>query len=172
MGRHNLPPSPFPPSTWPKYTIPPSTLTALAARGVSTQQSQQQQRVQPQPRGGHGPGPGPASTSKTSNIGHRQHSSPLPPRPLQAAPAPPPKPTELPIAQLQRDPRYRAMSSRWTRAMVALPIAIVSSYFLWERCEFPSSTPLPSTVYIVFFPQRCPVLYHITSFPFVCVSVC
>jgi hypothetical protein len=55
---------------------------------------------------------------------------------------PPPKPTELPIAQLQRDPRYRAMSSRWTRVMVALPIAIVSSYFLWERCQFPPFTPL------------------------------
>lgn len=36
-------------------------------------------------------------------------------------------------SELKRDPKFRELSSRWTRIIVALPIAIVTSYYLYQR---------------------------------------
>ncbi|KIX97899.1 uncharacterized protein Z520_06677 [Fonsecaea multimorphosa CBS 102226] len=79
--------------------------------------------------------------STTIALAARQHSGPagskpsMPPRPTTIPPEVPhaPKLTELPLEQLKRDPRYRKASTRYTTFVVALPFAIVSSYFLWER---------------------------------------
>ena len=36
-------------------------------------------------------------------------------------------------AELKRDPKFRELSSRWTRIIVALPIALVTSYYVYQR---------------------------------------
>ncbi|OAL34425.1 hypothetical protein AYO20_06268 [Fonsecaea nubica] len=88
--------------------LPMSTTIALAAR----------QQNNPNPSGGSRPS--------------------MPPRPTIPPEVPnAPKLTELPLEQLKKDPRYRKASTRYTTFVVALPFAIVSSYFLWERCKCP-----------------------------------
>ncbi|KIW26422.1 uncharacterized protein PV07_09518 [Cladophialophora immunda] len=85
--------------------LPMSTTIALAARQ-------------------HGSGTGGTPGSRPS----------MPPRPTIPPEVPHgPKLTELPLEQLKKDPRYRKASTRYTTFVVALPFAIVSSYFLWER---------------------------------------
>lgn len=32
--------------------------------------------------------------------------------------------------------RYKSASRRWTASMIALPILLVTSYYLFDRCEF------------------------------------
>ncbi|KAH0842547.1 hypothetical protein FOPE_07389 [Fonsecaea pedrosoi] len=81
--------------------------------------------------------------STTIALAARQQNSPsasggsrpsMPPRPTIPPEVPnAPKLTELPLEQLKKDPRYRKASTRYTTFVVALPFAIVSSYFLWER---------------------------------------
>ncbi|KAL2427156.1 hypothetical protein ABEF95_009406 [Exophiala dermatitidis] len=111
----------------PKYIIPNSTVAALAARNVHSQRSSapgsssqgpslppssaarrfQQQQQQQQGQGGFG------SSGESGR----------------------PRPTQIPLDQLKKDPEFRALSRRWTSLMVALPFAIVTSYFLWQRYE-------------------------------------
>ncbi|KIW82876.1 hypothetical protein Z517_02119 [Fonsecaea pedrosoi CBS 271.37] len=84
--------------------------------------------------------------STTIALAARQQNNPnasggsrpsMPPRPTIPPEVPnAPKLTELPLEQLKKDPRYRKASTRYTTFVVALPFAIVSSYFLWERCKF------------------------------------
>ncbi|EHY52145.1 hypothetical protein HRR83_003289 [Exophiala dermatitidis] len=108
----------------PKYILPNSTVAALAARNVHSQRSsssqgpslppssaaarRQQQQQQQQGQGGFGPSGGESGR---------------------------PRPTQIPLDQLKKDPEFRALSRRWTSLMVALPFAIVTSYFLWQRYE-------------------------------------
>lgn len=42
----------------------------------------------------------------------------------------------MPLEQLKKDPAYRALARRYSSLIVALPFAIVSSYFLYGRCEW------------------------------------
>ncbi|KAJ9622103.1 hypothetical protein H2204_011684 [Knufia peltigerae] len=56
----------------------------------------------------------------------------LPPRPKRPSE---PKPTEIPLEQLKKNPKFRKLSSRWTKLIFALPVAIVSSYALWEKYD-------------------------------------
>jgi hypothetical protein len=97
----------------PKYVVPPSTMTALAAR-AHTFGGQQQLRRQ-----------------------HQQHQARPPRLPIQRPPPDlgAPKPSQIPLEELKKDPKYRSLSRRWTTLMVSLPVAIVTSYFLWQRCE-------------------------------------
>ncbi|EXJ59406.1 uncharacterized protein A1O5_12287 [Cladophialophora psammophila CBS 110553] len=81
--------------------------------------------------------------STTIALAARQHNATgqssgsrpsLPPRPTIPPEVPRgPKLSELPLEQLKKDPRYRKASTRYTTFVVALPFAIVTSYFLWER---------------------------------------
>jgi len=95
----------------PKYALPYSTTAALASR----QQSQQEQTQNP-------------SWQRT------RPSPGKPRRPLPPSPVPQPKkPTEMAYSELKRDPKFRELNSRWTRLIVALPIAIVTTYYLYQR---------------------------------------
>ncbi|KIW94491.1 uncharacterized protein Z519_04467 [Cladophialophora bantiana CBS 173.52] len=81
--------------------------------------------------------------STTIALAARQHNATgqsfgskpsMPPRPTIPPEVPRgPKLSELPLEQLKKDPRYRKASTRYTTFVVALPFAIVTSYFLWER---------------------------------------
>ena len=68
--------------------------------------------------------------------------SPSPPNPGPgfASPRPPrepaSKPTEMPYEQLRKDPRFKALSSRYTRLIISLPVLIVTSWALWQRSKF------------------------------------
>ncbi|EXJ79367.1 hypothetical protein A1O3_08869 [Capronia epimyces CBS 606.96] len=102
----------------PKYVLPNSTVAALAARNVHSQRPSGSSST-------HGPTLPPAS-SRRSQQGLGVGSANEPRRP---------RPTEIPLEQLKKDPQFRALSRRWTSLMVALPFAIVTSYFLWQRYE-------------------------------------
>ena len=39
-------------------------------------------------------------------------------------------------ATVEKEKRYKQASKNWTRRIVALPILIVTSYYLWDRCKF------------------------------------
>ncbi|OAP55083.1 hypothetical protein AYL99_10783 [Fonsecaea erecta] len=70
----------------------------------------------------------------SSSAGSRPSMPPRPPTvPSEGPPGGAPKLSDLPLEQLKKDPRYRKASTRYTTFVVALPFAIVSSYFLWER---------------------------------------
>lgn len=90
----------------------------------------------------------------------QQHPKPKPPQsrpgtlipPTQAqappqtlTPAPIPRPTELPYSTLKKDPKFKALSRKWTSLIVAFPIALFTSWVLWGRSEFPPPPP----------PKRC-----------------
>lgn len=119
-------PLPTPQSWWsrPRYVLPASTVTALAARGINTNTTQQQQGRQAV---GSGSG-GDSVSGRGGGVSLPSHG----PKPI-----PPKRPSEIPLDKLKKDPKYRELSRRWTTIMVALPVAIVSSYVLWERCEYP-----------------------------------
>ena len=53
----------------------------------------------------------------------------------EAAARPKPPPTPHQIEAIKASPQYRAAQGRWVRFMVAAPIAIVTSYVLWQRCK-------------------------------------
>jgi len=53
----------------------------------------------------------------------------------QTLPPPLPKLTELPYDALKRVPEYRSASRKVTSIMVAVPIALVTSYVLYDRCK-------------------------------------
>ena len=59
------------------------------------------------------------------------------------------KPTEMPLEQLKKDPKFRQLSGQWTRLMVALPFAIVTSYYLYQRCEYYLRFLLAFSLYLV-----------------------
>lgn len=110
----------------PKYGLPASTVAALAARNVHSQ------RPSGSSSSAQGPSLPPSSTRKTPQqqapaYGHGPGTGEDPGRP---------RPTQIPLDQLKKDPQFRALSRRWTSLMVALPFAIVTSYYLWQRCEY------------------------------------
>lgn len=59
------------------------------------------------------------------------------------APAPPPRPTQLPYHELKKNPEFKALSRRYTSLIVAIPIVLVTSYVLFNRCELRQSFPGP-----------------------------
>jgi hypothetical protein len=107
-------------TTRPKYTLPYSTTAALASR-QQQQQEQSQSAQRPVTR---------LNTSMQAGPG-RSRGRILPP-PSEQPPGPK-KPTQMQYAELKRDPKFRELSSRWTRILVALPIAIVTSYYVYQR---------------------------------------
>jgi hypothetical protein len=52
------------------------------------------------------------------------------------APPPPPRPTQLPYHELKRNPEFKALSRKYTSLIIAIPIALFTSYVLWGRCKF------------------------------------
>lgn len=109
-------------STRPKYTLPYSTTTALASR----QQEQKQQKLQSQSQSQPQPTRRPPSGLRSSRPPPTLTSTTTPGQ--SEKPEPP-----MPVEELRRTPRYRKLNARVRRIMVALPIAIVTSYYLYQR---------------------------------------
>ncbi|KIV77526.1 hypothetical protein PV11_09316 [Exophiala sideris] len=138
-------PLPSPQAWWsrpiPRYVLPASTITALAARGINTTNIQRQQPPSSHEPGTTSSGPSfPKRAGAGAGIGagaggFGAGGVSLPPSRPPPPPIQPKRPSEMPLKELKKDPKYRLLSSRWTRIMVALPVAIVSSYVLWERYE-------------------------------------
>jgi hypothetical protein len=76
----------------------------------------------------------------SGNPGPRLPSSFAPPPAAAAPPAPPapppPRPTQLPYHELKKNPEFKALSRKYTSLIVAIPIALFTSYVLWGRCKF------------------------------------
>ena len=51
-------------------------------------------------------------------------------------PPPQPRPTQLPLSELKKDPKYRSLTRKWTSIICSVPIVIVTSWVLWGRCEY------------------------------------
>jgi hypothetical protein len=49
-----------------------------------------------------------------------------------AKPAPP-KPSQLPYEELKRDPKFKALSRKYTSLIVAIPVLLTSSWWLYGR---------------------------------------
>jgi hypothetical protein len=81
------------------------------------------------PKSGLPPTPLPKVSTKP---GPRLPSSFAPP---PAAP-PPPRPTQLPYHELKKNPEFKALSRKYTSLIIAIPIALFTSYVLWGRCKF------------------------------------
>ncbi|KAK5064417.1 hypothetical protein LTR84_000250 [Exophiala bonariae] len=103
-------------ATRPKYTLPYSTTAALASRHQQ-QQEQQQQSTQ---RAARSTGPG----------GIRRSRPPPTDPSLRGDPnkAPP-----MSHDEIRKTPLYRKTNAKVRRVIVALPIAIVTSYYLYQR---------------------------------------
>jgi hypothetical protein len=50
-------------------------------------------------------------------------------------PPPPPRPTQLPYHELKKNPEFKALSRKYTSLIIAIPIALFTSYILWGRCK-------------------------------------
>ena len=59
--------------------------------------------------------------------------SKMPPRVAGASGPKPLKPTEMPYEVLKHDPKFRALSRRWTSLIVAIPLLVATSYALYGR---------------------------------------
>ena len=57
----------------------------------------------------------------------------MPPRVASASGPKPLKPTEMPYEVLKHDPKFRALSRRWTSLIVAIPLLVATSYALYGR---------------------------------------
>jgi hypothetical protein len=71
--------------------------------------------------------PKPATARPTTLAQASSHPNPIHP----TTPRPPPPD----FATLRSDPKFKALSRKWTSVMVALPIAIYTTWVLLERCE-------------------------------------
>jgi hypothetical protein len=82
----------------------------------------------------------PLNSEPTSAILPKVSSKPSPrlPSSFAPAPAPPPplRPTQLPYHELKKNPEFKALSRKYTSLIIAIPIALFTSYVLWGRCEF------------------------------------
>lgn len=98
----------------------------------------------------------PSSTNPPlSLLPGQQHriQKPTTSRPITLAPPRPPtapflpaaqpglRPSSQPLATLKMDPKYKALSRKWTSLIVALPIALFTSWVLYERCELNYHSP-------------------------------
>ena len=50
------------------------------------------------------------------------------------------------LATLKSDPKFKSLSRKWTSVMVALPIALYTTWVLLERCELPIPVPSSSPI--------------------------
>lgn len=64
--------------------------------------------------------------------------SPRLPASFAPPPAPPPplRPTQLSYHELKKNPEFKALSRKYTSLIIAIPIALFTSYVLWGRCKF------------------------------------
>jgi hypothetical protein len=56
--------------------------------------------------------------------------------PPPAAPPPPLRPTQLPYNELKKNPEFKALSRKYTSLLIAIPIALFTSYVLYGRCKY------------------------------------
>jgi hypothetical protein len=140
--------------------VPPqSTGTLVSEEGPArlVQESQQKaadamgnSSLSPLPSGNHGTIG--ASISNTTTTSSSPKSEPSPaaklitasktnPRlptsfPPPVAPPPPPRPTQLPYHELKKNPEFKALSRKYTSLLIAIPIALFTSYVLYGRCKY------------------------------------
>jgi hypothetical protein len=140
--------------------VPPQstvTLTSEEDPAHLVQESQQKaadtmgnRDLFPLPSGNHGKIG--ASISNTTNTSSSPKSEPSPaakpiaasktnPRlptsfPPPTAPPPPPRPTQLPYHELKKNPEFKALSRKYTSLLIAIPIALFTSYVLYGRCKY------------------------------------
>jgi hypothetical protein len=56
--------------------------------------------------------------------------------PPPAAPPPPLRPTQLPYNELKKNPEFKTLSRKYTSLLIAIPIALFTSYVLYGRCKY------------------------------------
>jgi hypothetical protein len=56
--------------------------------------------------------------------------------PPPAAPPPPLRPTQIPYHELKKNPKFKALSRKYTSLLIAIPIALFTSYVLYGRCKY------------------------------------
>ena len=56
--------------------------------------------------------------------------------PSPAAPPPPLRPTQVPYNELKKNPEFKALSRKYTSLLIAIPIALFTSYVLYGRCKY------------------------------------
>jgi hypothetical protein len=82
----------------------------------------------------------PPKSEREPTILPKISSKPSPRLPSSFTPPPPPplplRPTQLPYHELKKNPEFKALSRKYTSLIIAIPIALFTSYVLWGRCEF------------------------------------
>lgn len=77
--------------------------------------------------------PSPAAKPITASKTNPRLPTSFPP---PAAPPPPPRPTQLPYHELKKNPEFKALSRKYTSLLIAIPIALFTSYVLYGRCKY------------------------------------
>ena len=77
--------------------------------------------------------PSPAAKPITASKTNPRLPTSFPP---PAAPPPPPRPTQLPYHELKKNPEFKALSRKYTSLLIAIPIALFTSYILYGRCKY------------------------------------
>jgi hypothetical protein len=79
------------------------------------------------------PTPTPQINAYSQNPRRVNPLSKMPPRVAGVSGPKPLKPTEMPYEVLKHDPKFRALSRRWTSLIVAIPLLVATSYALYGR---------------------------------------
>jgi hypothetical protein len=141
-------------------TVPPqSTVTLASEEDPACLVQESQQRIadamnggvmSPSPSGGHGKSRASISNATATSSSPKSELSPAP-KPITAskanprlptsfppppAPPPPPRPTQLPYHELKKNPEFKALSRKYTSLLIAIPIALFTSYVLYGRCKY------------------------------------
>lgn len=104
--------------------------------------------------------PSPEKQSRDSRF-----TQPLPQNPSGRSHAPNQQPATTPIRRptlqrprtsgmqgsIQNSPEYKSASRKWVASIIALPIFIVTSYFLFDRCRLPSPGWQPLLCSVLIF---------------------
>jgi hypothetical protein len=77
--------------------------------------------------------PSPAAKPTTASKTNPRLPTSFPP---PATPPPPPRPTQLPYHELKKNPEFKALSRKYTSLLIAIPIALFTSYVLYGRCKY------------------------------------
>jgi hypothetical protein len=132
---------------------PPQSTATLVSEGDPARLVQESQPKPVDAMSSHGK-PG-ASISNTTVTSSSPKSEPSPaPKPIiaskanprlptsfppPATPPPPLRPTQLPYHELKKNPEFKALSRKYTSLLIAIPIALFTSYVLYGRCKYDAS---------------------------------
>jgi hypothetical protein len=138
---------------------PPQSTAILASEGDSAclQESQakpvdamRNSGLSPLPSGRHGKTGASISNTTVASLSPRSEpssaskpiiASKANPRlptsfPPPVVPPPPLRPTQLPYNELKKNPEFKSLSRKYTGLLIAIPIALFTSYVLYGRCKY------------------------------------